>query len=757
MTKRKWKRGLAAMLVTAFCVGAAGGCGKEQQDSGSQAKTGKEAEADKGRYVEREEAWPEELADWTVLQIFTVQDKLHLLASKEEGGKTILREWERQESGYADVTQNWLASMELGSDGWLEARLMQAEDGTQYLYAGYMEEELDNFLGHLWRGEGDAAVEITPEKWSVPNETWGGYEMIQDLAALNNGTLAAASYSSMDILSGADGKVLESEQSPAIYESRMVTDGENVYLGTSDGNGFQIEKRAEGKSSDVEQISFAPGGSTSAGGEESGMITVGGTGSLALSVLKDGTLIAAGEDGIFRLAGGSPEGEWEKLAEGVDTNFAMRDYTCLDLAALEDGSIYALFETGGEVKLYRYEYDPDAVSQVTQVLKLYTVYENPVLTQAAVMYHKAHPEVMISIENEYPMYYYGDTDYDAVYQKLNTMLMGDDAPDILMMDHLNTDAYAQKGLLEELEDVVGPMEESGELLSNITNAYVREDGKRYVVPLQFGFMMAVGRDIVPENMESMEALAEFLAGADYSYMGKQTAADLVYQFYTYFCDEIVDGKQLNREKLSQYLRYFKAIGDNCGIIDVWPENERAADMWDLSAETKLAFQKADGFVNCMIPVSMAEYIKGDFTAFENRFIPSLEAGICAKSQYVDTAKDFLRFALSEEFQSANGDNGFPVNRQALKTQAAKDRSEFQIYTSIEADDGSYVGFESKSYSQETADRLAAMCETLDKPVKEDAKIRQVLAECLGEYLKDAQSEEETVQKIEEELKMYLAE
>ncbi len=393
MTKRKWKRGLAAMLVTAFCVGAAGGCGKEQQDSGSQAKTGKEAEADKGRYVEREEAWPEELADWTVLQIFTVQDKLHLLASKEEGGKTILREWERQESGYADVTQNWLASMELGSDGWLEARLMQAEDGTQYLYAGYMEEELDNFLGHLWRGEGDAAVEITPEKWSVPNETWGGYEMIQDLAALNNGTLAAASYSSMDILSGADGKVLESEQSPAIYESRMVTDGENVYLGTSDGNGFQIEKRAEGKSSDVEQISFAPGGSTSAGGEESGMITVGGTGSLALSVLKDGTLIAAGEDGIFRLAGGSPEGEWEKLAEGVDTNFAMRDYTCLDLAALEDGSIYALFETGGEVKLYRYEYDPDAVSQVTQVLKLYTVYENPVLTQAAVMYRSEERRV----------------------------------------------------------------------------------------------------------------------------------------------------------------------------------------------------------------------------------------------------------------------------------------------------------------------------------------------------------------------------
>lgn len=757
MKKGKWRQRLTAMLVMALLAGVAGGCGKGQETSGEQEKTKGESGAEKGRYVEREEALPEELADWTVLQIFTAQDKLHLLASKQEEGKTILREWEKQENGYADVTEGWLASMELVCGDWLEARLVRTQEGTEYLYAGYMEEEQDNFLGHLWKGEGDTAVEITPEKWSVPNEEWGGYEMIQGLVALENGTLVVASYSSVDILSGEDGKVLESEPDSAIYDGRMITDGENVYLSTSDGNGFQIEKRKEGKSSDAEQIPFTPEDASSTGSTQAGVVTVGGTGDLALSVLKDGTLIAAGEDGIFRLADGNPDGAWEKLAEGMDTNFALKDYICMDLAALEDGSIYALFQADGEVKLCRYEYDPEAVSQVTRELKLYTVYENAFLKQAAVMYHKAHPEVRITIENEYPMYYYGEMDYDAVYQKLNTMLMGEDAPDILMMDHLNADSYGEKGLLEDLEDVVGPMEESGELLSNITGAYVREDGKRYVVPLQFGFTMAVGRDIAPENMESLEALAKFLSGADYSYMGKQTAADLVEQFYTYFCREIVDGKALNREKLSQYLKYLKAIGDNCGIIDDWPENERAADMWSLSAEAKLAFQKADGFTNCMIPVSMAEYIQGDFAAFENSFLPSLEAGICAKSEYVDTAKDFLKFALSAQFQSENEDNGFPVNREALRTLAAKDRSEFQIYTTIEADDGSYVGFESKSYSKETADRLAAICEALDKPVKEDTKIRQVLTECLGEYLKGTQSEEETVRKIEDGLKMYLAE
>ena len=164
---------MTAMLVMALLAGVAGGCGKGQGTSGEQEKTKGESGAEKGRYVEREEALPEELADWTVLQIFTAQDKLHLLASKQEEGKTILREWEKQENGYADVTEGWLASMELVCGDWLEARLVRTQKGTEYLYAGYMEEEQDNFLGHLWKGEGDTAVEITPEKWSVPNEQFG--------------------------------------------------------------------------------------------------------------------------------------------------------------------------------------------------------------------------------------------------------------------------------------------------------------------------------------------------------------------------------------------------------------------------------------------------------------------------------------------------------------------------------------------------------------------------------------------------------
>ena len=756
MKQSKCGKWLACVLTMTLLAGVFGGCGKADGEKEALSGTGSDnaPDAARGRYVEREEALPAELTDQTVVQMFTEDDKLHFLTMEQENGKTILREWERQDEGLADATQDWLASLTLSCGDWLELQLVQGKGGRQYLYAGYVAEGEENYKGHLWKGEGAVAEEITPEKWSIPNELWGGYDMIQGLTALDNGTLVAYSYSSIDILAGEDGSVIESEPLTSFYEGKVVTDGENIYLNA----GGQIEKRKEGKGSEAVMLPAVVGSDAANGSSgESGVISIGGTGSLALGVFKDGTLIAAGEDGIFRMADTTAESQWEKLAEGVDTEFAMKENWCKDIAVMEDGSFYALFQVGEELKLNRYEFDPNAVSEVTQVLKLYSVSENSMLKQAATMYHKAHPEVLITIENEYPMYYFGVPDYDAVYKKLNTMLMGDNAPDILVLDQLNVNSYGEKGLLVNLEDVVKPMEESGELLSNITGAYVQEDGSRYVVPLQFAFSMALGRDISSENMRFMKSLAEFLSQANDSYMGSQTVAELVDIFYPYFCDEIVREKQLDQEAMGEYLEYLKAIGDNCGIINSRPENENSYGMLDLGAQAKLAFEKSGGFLGCMFPLSMVEYIKGDYAAFENRFYPSMQMGICAKSQYLDTEKDFLQFALSEQLQDMDFYDGFPVNRKSLKKQAAKDRSAYMGSVTIMADDGEYIQFDSKPYPQEVADQLVAICETLNRPVKEDAKIREVLIECLGAYLDGTQSKEETIRKIEAGLKMYLAE
>lgn len=755
MLKLKFKKPLAVMLAAALMTGVLGGCGKDGSPAGaSSGETDKTPEPSKGRYVEMQENLPSELENHTILQMFSEADRLHLLTSKQENEKTLLREWALQEDGFQDVTPAWLASIELPcGDDWLEGKLIYGSGDRQYLYAAYLtlDGENPNLMGHLWKGEGDAAEEITPEKWSVPSEDWGMYEMIQGITALDNGTLVAVSYTSVSILSGEDGSVIESKPVTSQYEGGIMSDGENVYLRSLGEGGGQIEKRKDGKEEDSVSIPYPSGGSSE------GTIIIGGNGNLALDVLKDGTLIAANEDGLFRLAGKDSQNQWEMLAEGLETDFSMTDYACMDLAAMEDGRIYALFATDGSQKLNRYEYDPNAASKVTTVLKLYTLHESPLLKQAAILYHKAHPEVRIDIEFEYPLYTYDLPDYEAAYTKLNTMLMGDDAPDICVMDHLNLDSYASKGLLIDLEELIKPLEENGTLMSNITGAYVGNDQKRYVVPLQFGFTLAIGRDIAAKDMSSIETLADFLSKTDYSYLGPQTVPELVDKFYPYFCDEIVDGKQLDKDAMGKYLEYLKAIGDNCKILNTRPEDSQVYTMWELASSAKLAFNRADGFTDCMFPMSMTDYIKGDFTAFENRFLPTLQTGICTKSKYQETAKDFLLFALSEQVQNKDYNEGFPVNKASLDKHANADRTNYTAATIISADDGDYIEFSSTAYSQDTALRLSTLCQGLNKPIKEDAKIREVLIDCLGAYLDGTASKEDTVQKIEDGLKMYLAE
>ena len=138
------------------------------------------------------------------------------------------------------------------------------------------------------------------------------------------------------------------------------------------------------------------------------------------------------------------------------------------------------------------------------------------------------------------------------------------------------------------------------------------------------------------------------------------------------------------------------------------------------------------------------------------FRSMVQTGICTKSGYKDRAKDFLEYLLSESVQQTDAYGGFPVNTAALEQSARRDRSEAEAETEIVAD-GAAVEFRIEAYSQETADKLTAVCAGLEKSAGEDEKIREVLTEVMEGYLKGGQSLEDTLQKAEDGLKMYLAE
>ena len=577
------------------------------------------------------------------------------------------------------------------------------------------------------------------------------YDTPQSVTLTEDGLLVGLSYFSLDVLLAQDGSLVSSQESDSLTDSGSLSDnrwvsavGDILYLAQADEQGsvngllqMQLDGNNGAKLKEVLPFSQDSYSST------------------YFSVLEDGTVYAADADGFFRCDAG--DSNWQKLLEGIDTGFSLTDLWWRDMVALSDGSVYAWFGSDSGDRIMIYRYDPDAVTEVTEELTLYMVEESFFVQQAAVQYHKQHPEVLIHVNSAISLTdkYSGNADYQQVYQDLNTSLTSGNGPDLMVVDHLKLDTYASKGLLLDLQDVLQPMEEDGTLLSNITTAYEEENGVRYAVPLQFSLLLAIGRDMQPEEMSSMDAIAKSVSGKTESYMGEYTCGELVEEFYPLIVDDILQNRQVNRDTLRLWLEDLKTIGDNCGILPSRKEG-RAANIWDLGSNVKLVLEETDGFNQAMTPYALADLLNANVVSMENAFYPKMVIGINSRSEHVETAKDFLRFALSEELQSVDTYEGFPVNAKALEMQAVADRSMAEAYTTYDID-GTSAEFAIKSYSEETANHLMDLCKTATLCLKEDTQIETSLTESQQAYLQGQTTVEEAMDAVEGSLKMYLAE
>lgn len=745
------QKGIALATCMAIVMGLLTGCGKKNDLQIAASPD----EVQKGRYVETELSLPEEWKDKNISQIFRSGDELHFLVAGGPEGQVSLEEWKLGEGDtLTEVTKDWLKALPEGKG--LESSdsftLLQDTEGNQYLYGNcYRDEESSS--AHLWKETDGSALDITPQKWLEPMDMDGYrfYDTPQYVALTEDGLLVGLSYFSLDVVLAQDGSLVSSQESDSLTDSGSLSDnqwvsavGDTLYLAQADEQGsvnglLQMQLDGNNGAKKKEVLPFSQDSYSSA----------------YFSVLGDGTVYAADADGFFRCDAGDTN--WQKLLQGIDTGFSLSDQWCRDIVALSDGSVYAWFgsESGDKIMIYRY--DPDAVTEVTEELTLYTVEESFFLQQAAVQYHKQHPEILIHVDAAISMTdkYSGNADYQQIYQDLNTSLTSGNGPDLMVMDHLKLDTYASKGLLLDLQEVLQPMEEDGTLLSNITTAYKEADGTRYAVPLQFGLLLAVGRDVQPEEMSSMDAIAKAVSGKTESYMGDRTCGELVEAFYPLIVDDILQNHQVNRDTLRPWLEDLKKIADNCGILPSRKEG-RAANIWDLGSDVKLVLQETDGFNQAMTPYAVAELLNANVVSMENAFYPKMVIGINSRSEHVETAKEFLRFALSEELQSVDTYEGFPVNAKALETQAAADRSMAEAYTTYDID-GSTVEFAIKAYSEETANHLMELCKAATLCLKEDTQIETSLTESLQAYLNGQASVEEAMDAVEGSLKMYLAE
>lgn len=736
--RNRIRKGLALFVAAALAVGVAG-CGGGQEKTGGSAK-----DTAKGRYVESALALPEGVSADDIVQIGKYEGKLFFLEVQENGEEPfVFTEYLQDgQGGFEKRDCEWLNSLELTESPW-KMDYMKGEGEQAFFFAEYE----GDYWGHLFATtDGKEGFEITPKGWTegLDMEGYNYYECPDWVGMAASDTLVGGFYDRIEFYSADTGEMLRQMPVSDSYLEGCVPEKDGFYLfkGSDMGNLTGVEKYQDGQSEASETIAFTEKSS--------------GTMSSYADVLGDQTVIACTGEGFYRYD--VTKREWEQIIPARFTSLIMETMWCQGIAAMDDGTLYALF-AGEGAAIMQYVYDPEYTVGEEKILTVYTVYPCSVVNQAAALFQKAHPEVQVVVETEltYDDMYGGTVDLDSIYSSLNAEILAGNAADILVLDGLKTESFIEKGLLLDIDDVITSLEEKGELLSNITKDYQNEDGTRYHVPLRFAMNLLVCRDIEADSIQDMESMAGDFAGRTEPMLGARTVGDLVGEFAPYFTDEMIREKQLDKEALKKYLEYLKTIADNGGIVNDYGENYRAEGIWEIASTVHAAFYQAGGFNQSMLPVSAAKLVNGSVACFENAYIPEFEVGIYSQTKEEDLAKEFLEFALSTQVQDTDFYDGFPINAVSLENQAGKDRSDAEAYTTIMLGDGQSIGFEIRDFDDTQAAELMEMCKKLDRKVVVDEEVNEKLTDSVAGYLDGSRTLDETVERVEAGLRMYLAE
>ncbi|MCM1175529.1 MAG: hypothetical protein NC341_10820 [Blautia sp.] len=501
---------------------------------------------------------------------------------------------------------------------------------------------------------------------------------------------------------------------------------------------------------------------------------------------EENILYLAGHKGLYRhVIGGSAI---EQVIDGNLSVFNNPSYTIRGMLALDNSEFIALF-SGGEV--VRFTYNPDIPTVPDEKLKVYSLKENATVRQAVTLYQIAYPEVYV--EYEVGMEEDSSVTRDDALKSLNTRMMAEDGPDVLILDNMPMDSYMEKGLLVDIAPVLDGMDGDDALFGNLVDAF-RTDGHVYMMPAEIQIPIAYGKESYVSGMtklsgiaDAMEALRKDVPGKDLLGICSGTGIMRLFSMLSVPFWKTESGG-IDREALEDYLIQVKRIYDAQmdGLSDEAIQEyndmrdrileEGGCDIDDDSESNRANLNYIDYFMGqrgiiCSSMSGAYEYAAlysiARMEGYEDNvavplgdgiFYPKTLAGISAVSGNVERAEGFLRLLLGEENQSSLYD-GFAVNRAAFDKIRRDDIGEDETYGSLAMlnEDGQLFKLNVYWPGEEQIGVLRNWIETASVPYIEDTVLEEAVYEAGAAYLQGTKSLEETLDAVEKKAALYIAE
>ncbi len=262
---------------------------------------------------------------------------------------------------------------------------------------------------------------------------------------------------------------------------------------------------------------------------------------------------------------------------------------------------------------------------------------------------------------------------------LNTRILAGAGPDILILDGLPTEAYIEKGILTDLNPVLGVEKE--ELLSSVLDAYTTE-GKIYMLPARFCIPMFLTSGQKKSMYSSLKALVEYSEAEGGIMPPDYPCSDyLEILYYNYPPEFISEDKIVDKEKLAEFLELVKRFCESENALKTVPPGifpymtGRSESFSFARGDADFAFVNMTGGYALQTYPHALELRSGELVSNEGIFFPNTLLGINSNSKQQELAASFFRFAFSYEIQKRHvGASGYQIHTRVLDEFAQLDLS-----------------------------------------------------------------------------------
>lgn len=720
-------------------------CGKKEEHTEKKAK---------GRYIEEAVELPVKEGEEGV-SLIKLSDNSFQLYTYNEKEKEFRVYDSADGRSYKEGNAGWLNDTLKGKECYMKD-IAFGEDGGEYaLY--YQDEEM-----HLLKKtEDEKGEEILPDLIRPMIEA----DMVR-ASKDGNIILSCGSKGEINVYSKEDGSRMKSMNQGACMSS------DSKVFDYQDGKALVLNKSTDGfcfydveKEEQVNEIKYQDIG------DESGILRIGSK--------ADGYYLNSKGLHHMNMDGSAVE----TLIDG-DTA-AMGDITmsARGLEQGEDKDYFILYNTkDGNVVLNHYTYDKDASAVPDDQLTIYGLEESATITQAISRFQKEHPDVKVN--------YRIGTQEEASTTKadqirvLNTELLSGNGADILVLDGLPAKSYIEKGVLEDMTDFYKEMEEKNFLLNNVVSG-MKEEKHLYGMPARVKVLGIYGSQKEVKAMDSLDDLEKYLDSSSED----KLLGTVSYECYLKLLMKInykelfQDNKNeaVSEEGLEKLLRTTKKLGEAAGsdayttmeyYLKRMPgETEESikktmgSDILegistrnDLDARKKnqAVIVEAKGISDLMVPCSVIGELGTKAFGIHNLYLPKAVVGVNKSSENKELAKEFLAFLFSEEIQSLDLGDGFPVNENALDSWCGREKNENgESIMMSGGEDG--TEFSAEEPSGRELKQFADIEKEADTPIQIDEAVMEMIVDEGTAYFKGEKSLEDAIKNITNKAETYLAE